>query len=165
MNIESLYGTQAKVDDKIAEKLEGGKDFLSSYENIQHRQFAFKVEVMELANEIGFFKDWKHSHTIKVDAALEELADCMAFLLSTGLSLGYDRVVKEVEPFEMWADYPYEDLFDMLTEIQLSNVGKFTLAFKLILGIGLKIGASETAIMYAYVNKSAKNIERQTKGY
>lgn len=165
MNIQTIFETQRKVDEKIAEKLEGGTDFLDTYESIEHRQFAFKVEVMELANEIGFFKDWKHSHVINITDALEELADCIAFLASVGISLGYARFMKEVEPFELYEDYPYESLFDMLCDTGLQNMGKYTLAFKLILGIGLKLGASESAILYAYHQKAAKNIERQEKGY
>lgn len=165
MNIQPIFETQRKVDEKIAEKYEGGTAYLDTYESIDHRQFAFKVEVMELANEIGFFKDWKHSHVINISDALEELADCIAFLASVGISQGYSGFTKEIEPFELYEDYPYESLFDMLCDIGLQNMGKFTLAFSLVLGIGLKLGASESAILFAYQQKASKNIERQEKGY
>lgn len=165
MNIEQLFETQQEVDNVIAAKMPADWEGFGSWESVEHRKFAFRVEVMELANEIGFFKDWKHSHTIKKDETLEELGDCIAFLLSVGITQGYRKLLKEITPFEMYADYSYDGLFDMLTDLHISNMGKYELAFSLLLGIGLKLGATEAEIIDAYLAKSDKNIERQETGY
>lgn len=164
MNIEQLFKTQENVDNEIAKNMPAEWEGFGDYRSLMHRKFAFRVEVMELANEIGFFKDWKHSHTIDKGAALEELADCMAFLLSIGNTQGYNKMLKAIETFDA-EEYAFGDLFDMLTDMHLSNIGKYTMAFGLILGIGLKLGAIEEEIVEAYNRKAAKNITRQAEGY
>lgn len=162
MNIEQAFETQLKTDEAVAAKLTNS---LEDWKSLQDRKFAFKVEVMELANEIGFFKYWKHSHKIEKGRVLNELADCIAFALSIGLTQGYQGLIKDVEPFGMWEDYYMDDLFDMLTDIRLDNMGKFQLAFSLLVGIGLKVGATEEEIMDAYLQKSKENLARQARGY
>lgn len=165
MNTEKLFEVQEKVDAAIAKNMPKEWEGFGSYESVEHRKFALRVEIMELANEIGFFKDWKHSHKVDKEAALEELGDCIAFLLSLGITAGYQRIAQEVPVFEMYADYAWEDLFDMVTDLHVTNAGKFTLIFSLLLGIGAKLGASEAEIADAYLAKADKNIERQELGY
>lgn len=162
MNIEKAFETQLKTDEAVAAKLTTSLD---DWKPLQDRKFAFRVEVMELANEIGFFKYWKHSHKAKKARILDELADCIAFALSVGITQGYSTLIKEVEPFGMWEDFYMDDLFDMLMDIDLSNMGKFQLAFSLLLGIGLKVGATEDEILEAYYKKSEENLKRQEEGY
>lgn len=163
MLLEKLYETQRKVDEKIAEKLPEGR--LDEWDNLANRAYAFKVEVSELANEIGFFKEWKHSHVVNKDSALEELADCLAFLLSVGITQGYDRTVKEVGHEEYLVDASWLDLFKTLDNISLDSSSQYRMAFMLLLTIGNKLGATEDVIAEVYKRKSSKNIERQEKGY
>ena len=165
MNTEKLFEVQEKVDAAIAANMHKEWEGFGSFESVEHRKFALRTEIFELANEIGFFKDWKHSHKIDKEAALEELGDCIAFLLSLGITAGYQRIASEIRPFEMHNEYAWEDLFDMLTDLRVDNAGKFTLIFSLLLGIGLKIGATESEIVDAYMRKSNINIERREKGY
>lgn len=162
MNISTAFEVQAKTDAAVAAKLTAS---LEDWKHLQDRKFAFRVEVMELANEVGFFKYWKHSHKSNKERILDELADCIAFALSIGTTQGYNSLVPEIAPFEMWDDYYMDDMFDMLTDIDLSNMGKFQLAFSLLLGIGLKIGATEDEILEAYYKKSEENLERQASNY
>lgn len=165
MNTEKLFEVQEKVDAAIAANMPKEWEGFGSFESVEHRKFALRTEIFELANEIGFFKDWKHSHKIDKEATLEELGDCIAFLLSLGITAGYQRIASEIRPFEMYDEYAWEDLFDMLTDLRVDNAGKFTLIFSLLLGIGAKLGASEAEITDAYLAKADKNIERQNVGY
>ncbi len=166
MNLEKWYEKQREVDGLIAEK-QGGIEVLSDYRSVAHRTFAFQCELMELANEIGFFKDWKHSHEIDLDKALEELSDNLAFVLSVGITKGYDRIIKEVDPFPLWEEYSYLDLFQMLRQNELGTVGNYQLALSLLLGIGLKLDkkVNVTIINAWYMYKADKNITRQKEGY
>ena len=67
MNVEQLFELQQQVDNKIAENMPEDWEGFGDWKSLHNRNFAYRVEVMELANEIGFFKEWKHSHTIKKD--------------------------------------------------------------------------------------------------
>lgn len=161
MNLEFLYKKQQEVDNKIAEK--GVK--LDHYLNLEHRIFAFQCELMELANEIGFFKDWKHSHEINHDAAIKELADCLAFVFSIGITKGYDKLVKEIEGYEDLIEFPYLDLFNNLRNNDLNTIGSYKMALIMLIAIGRKLGFSSTGIIFNYIAKSNINIQRQEEGY
>lgn len=165
INIERWYEKQREVDTLIEKKMVNLK--LTDYLSLEHRTFAFQCELMELANEIGFFKDWKHSHKIDLEDTLEELADNIAFVMSVGATKHYDKVVKEIEPFPLWEDYSYLELFKSLQQNDLSSVGKFQLALSILLGIGLKLNVEVglPLIERAYFAKANKNIERQKEGY
>lgn len=166
MNIVHLYGIQKEVDQLIEEKM-GGSLVLTDYLSVEHRTFAFQCELMELANEIGFFKDWKHSHEVDRHKALEELADCFAFAFSIGLTKNYDNLVKEldVSNSEFMKDYPYLDIFVNLRQNELSTIGQYRLALEMLVAIGLKLGATVDEICEWYEAKSNKNIQRQKEGY
>lgn len=161
MNLEILYKKQKEVDNKIAEK---GVN-LDHYLNLEHRIFAFQCELMELANEIGFFKDWKHSHEINHDTAIKELADCLAFALSIGITKGYDKLVKEIEGYEGLTEFPYLDLFNNLRNNDLNTIGSYKMALIMLIAIGLKLGFSSEGVIDHYIAKSNINIQRQEEGY
>jgi dimeric dUTPase (all-alpha-NTP-PPase superfamily) len=57
------------------------------------------------------------------------------------------------------------DLFALLRENQLGNVGHFQRAFSLLLGIGAKLGFSDDEIVEGYHTKNAVNHTRQREGY
>lgn len=160
MNLEFLYNKQKEVDNKIAEK---GVN-LDHYLNLEHRIFAFQCELMELANEIGFFKYWKHSHEVNHDTAIKELVDCLAFVLSIGITKGYDKLVKEIEGYEDLTEFPYLDLFNNLRNNDLNTIGSYKMALMMLIAIGLKLGFS-TGIIDHYIAKSNINIQRQEEGY
>ena len=163
MKLDKLYDMQKKVDEKIGEKLPEGR--LQDWENLANRAYAFKVEVSELANEIGFFKEWKHSHKVDHGKALDELADCIAFLLSVGITQGYDRVVKDASSEEYLVDSSWLDLFKTLDNVSLDSSSQYKMAFMLLLTIGRKLGAGEFEISESYKEKALKNIARQEEGY
>lgn len=164
MNLVDLYELQSVLDAKVTERLSQDYDTASSY-CVDDKIYAFHTEVHELANEIGFFKFWKLGHTKVAERILDELVDCVHFLLSIGLTKGYSRIVKNVEPFALWEDYSFYDMFAILRENNLSNVAHFVRAFELVVGIGAKLGISEHDIYEGYRRKNTVNIERQNGGY
>lgn len=164
MNLVELYKTQSILDDKITERLKDVYD-TGSYQAVDNLIYGFHTEVHELANEIGFFKFWKQSHEMDSSDTLEELVDCIHILLSIGLKVGYDRVVKEVEAFPLWEDYSILELFKELRHNDLDTVGRFTLAFSLILGIAKKLDFTELELQAAYRLKNDENHSRQEDGY
>lgn len=164
MNLVDYYELQSILDAKVSERVGATYDTNSSY-SVDDRIYAFHTEVHELANEIGFFKFWKLGHEIEEERVLDELVDCFHFLFSIGLAKGYNRIVREVEPFPMWEDYSMLDMFQVLRENRLDNVGHYQMALSLVLGIGAKLGFSDAAIEKAYKWKNNRNHARQNGGY
>lgn len=164
MNLVNFYELQRVLDERVAERVKGAYDTTSHY-SIDDRIYAFHTEVHELANEIGFFKFWKLGHSQDPQRILDELVDCIHFLLSIGLAKGYNSVVKHVEPFILWEDYSMYDLFTLLRENNVGNVGHYQRSFSLILGIGEKLGYTEDQIEEAYLSKNKTNHDRQSEGY
>lgn len=162
LELEYMFEMQKQLDESVAERT-GMR--LDSYEALEKREYAFHTEVHELANEISFFKYWKKSHVIDRDSTLEELVDCIHFLLSIGLTKGYERTVKRVTAFELWEDYDMIELFKELRRNELDSVGRWVMAFSLLLGVGLKCGFTIQDINKAYQLKNAVNEVRQLEGY
>lgn len=160
MELQPLYAIQKNVDHVIAENL--GID-IHSIENVDKRVHAFKVEVSEFSNETGWFKYWKQSHKMNRSRTLEELADCMAFLLSVGISRNY-TFVKTLHPF-VWKKVPLGTLFRYLDKTDLDSSGKWKAAFEHLISIGLKLGFSVAEMEVMYYTKSGINIERQMNNY
>ena len=165
MNLEKMINMQQVVDVKIAEKMPADWGGFTGYESVMHRTFAFHIELAELANEIGFFKDWKHSHTIDMIKARKELSDCLAFAFSIGLTRGYTKLKSEIAPFPLWQDYPYYDTFETLRSNNLDTMGKWELAISILIGLGLRLGLSEENIEHDFVWVCQDNIKRQEQNY
>jgi dimeric dUTPase (all-alpha-NTP-PPase superfamily) len=162
MNIENLLQMQKELDIAIAKNLNMEDEF-NSVEIVDQRVFALKVELGEFANETGFFKYWKQSHTMNRAATIEELADVMHFLLSVGNSRKYN-FIKEISPKE-WNKVPMGRLFFYIMENNLNSSGYWKNAFEHLICIGLKLGFTEEEMLQAYQDKNAKNYARQAAGY
>jgi dimeric dUTPase (all-alpha-NTP-PPase superfamily) len=159
MNLNPLYEVQKNVDMVIANNL---RIEIHKEENVMKRIIAFKVEVGEFGNEIGFFKYWKQSHVMDRVKTIEELADCMAFLLSIGISRGYQ--VDEIDPYQ-WEKVPMEHLFNYLFRNKIQNRNEWQTAFENLMCIGLRLGFAIAEMEFAYYTKSGVNIERQKNCY
>jgi len=164
LDLEELYDLQYKLDEKVKEKVDPSYEVNSHYA-MAHVIYAFHTEVHELANEVPFFKFWKHNHLTDKSRAIEELVDCVHFLLKIGLMRGYDRVVKEIEVFTLWEDYPIDELFYELRRNELDSIGRFQMAFSTLLGIARKLGFTESDIEKAYKLKNLENMKRQEEDY
>jgi dimeric dUTPase (all-alpha-NTP-PPase superfamily) len=162
MNIENLLQMQKELDIAIAKNL-GMEDDFNSVEIVDQRVFALKVELGEFANETGFFKYWKQSHTMNRAATIEELADVMHFLLSVGNSRKYN-FIKEISLKE-WNKVPMGRLFFYIMENNFNSSGYWKNAFEHLICIGLKLGFTEEEMLQAYQDKNAKNYARQAAGY
>lgn len=161
LDLTELYALQDKLDMVVANK---GHD-LESYHSIESRIFAFHTEVHELANEISFFKYWKEGHKQDRGRILDEIVDCIHFLLSISLTKKYTKVIKSVYAFELWEDYPIEEMFYTLRKNNLDSMGQVGMAFSLVLGIARKLGFELEDIEKGYRRKNEVNHVRQRDGY
>lgn len=161
--MEHLFKVQRDVDQVIAGKFEGDFDY-----TLNKRRVAFKVELSELSNEIGFFKYWKKSHEVFPDRVKSEWADCLAFLLSVTISNQFEndiidwfansnlRDCKNCDEMQLFNRLQYNKLYDYV-DIESAFIDLFKL--------GLKQGFSIAELTMAYISKSEVNLRRANEGY
>src|SRR5690606_36478239 len=93
MNLKHLFELQAKLDERIYKEhpVQEGEDRLTK------KILALQVEFGELANELPeVFKFWSNKKN-NYEKALEELVDCLHFILSIGFELGMDEIADELD--------------------------------------------------------------------
>ena len=163
MNLVEMFASKKEFDKVVAERVAKKGYIVDSYYGLDHLVFGFHCELMEFANEIGFFKFWKMNHVQDDERILDEGVDCLHVLMSIGNMKNYK--VKEIEPFALWEDYSIEDMFTLLRQNSLETVSHWTRAFELVLGILVNLGYSERAIMEQYEAKNNVNLKRQDTDY
>jgi len=162
--ILELFEIQREVDSFIEDKI--------SYQNIDFRdtlgkrKTAFKVELCELANEIGFFKYWKESHELNKERVLDEWADCLAFLNSIANTQSLYNEINDYLKYcvlESSMDVAYH--FDRLIKNKLYDLTDLEYAYIELYKMGSSLGFSFGEMNYAYLKKSNENIRRAKEGY
>jgi dimeric dUTPase (all-alpha-NTP-PPase superfamily) len=131
---------------------------------LDKRVFAFKVEFGEFSNEVGWFKYWKQSHVMQLDKVLEELADCIHFLLAIGIHRNYCKFIPEID-YEFWMEKEIETLYHEIMNSSIGSSGQWKNALEQLFCIGIKLDFDIKQLELAYLLKNQKNIERQMRGY
>lgn len=173
MNLKKLFKLQKELDERIYKEhpVQEGEDRLAE------KILALKVELGELANELPeVFKFWSNKKN-NYEKALEELVDCLHFILSIGLELGMDEIADELDlkKFDFLtsntilscfiglsydiADFYYQrendDMVPYLYEHILLEFAK----------LGKMLGFTWDEIEQGYLSKNKINHERQESGY
>jgi dimeric dUTPase (all-alpha-NTP-PPase superfamily) len=174
MNLSKLFEIQRQLDERIMEQ----HPELKGQNNLDWKILALKVELGECANEWRGFKKWSHdqyARTFRVinnkeyNPLLEEYVDCLHFILSIGLELGYDYETEKIEKYySEEITHHFNETF--WTVCELINTETITdwdyfYMFGHFLGLGEMLGFSWEQIEEAYVAKNAVNHERQESGY
>ena len=167
VNFKKLFEAQAKLDKAIFEK--AGIDYEKQKHEIAVKQtLALLVELSELANEIGVFKYWKHSHKIDSLKAREEWADVLHFFLSLGNYYGFEIEIKN--------DYKFLEIKEekeviaalgglMYAAHAFDNQEAAMCFLEALLAIGNWLGMDQKAMVAEYRRKNRINYERITNGY
>jgi len=174
MNLQPLYEQQKVLDEHIIE--EHGLH----WENLLPRKIlALQVELGELANEWRGFKFWSWDQEPRGkewadrlgemrNPLLEEYVDCLHFILSIGLELGYDEVNFPIF-YERQSDNIIEQfnkLFDKTGDFsRYKTTGNYKMILSLFSGLGEMLGFTWKEVEQAYEFKNAINHERQNTGY
>ena len=178
MNLTKLFDMQKVLDERIIkEKGLEGHDLLSK------RILALQVELGELANEWRGFKFWSEDQEPRTVAErgacngegeeiynplLEEYVDCLHFILSIGLEIGYDNAG--------WASYPkvgsknksivikrFSDCIHWAGMMREDDY--YRPLFQYFLDLGYLLGFTWEEIEREYYRKNNINHERQGSGY
>jgi len=158
-SIDRLMKMQSVLDRRIivGRGLEG-------QDLIPMRVLALRVEIAELAQEVSdAWKFWKSPKPRNRDKVLEELVDCLHFLLSIGLAAN-------VEPYDRYKIMCHEDLIDQFDD--MFNMARICYvahqwhwALSVYLGLVHMLGFTWNDIESAYSAKNEVNLARQEQGY
>jgi len=159
-SLNRLMELQKELDKQIIE----GRG-LQGRNLLPMRVLALQVEIAELAQEVSdAWKFWKSPKPRDQKKVLEELVDCLHFLLSIGLAI-------EVDPYEMpYKVYRRMDLidqfhamFDMAGIAYVPNQWHWTMS--VYLGLCDMLGFTWDEVERAYLAKNEINLARQEQGY
>lgn len=177
MNLQKLFEQQKILDDRINAEHppKEGEDRLAK------KILALQVELGELANEWRGFKFWSDNQSPKPMSMvvnklqhpmLEEYVDCLHFILSIGLKLGYDNIlvgnVREYETIEE----AFNDVFTQVSVVRAMpndydtarNV-HYSILIDMFINLGEMLGFQWGEVVQAYMSKNEVNHQRQESGY
>jgi len=160
--MEDLLKLQKNVDELIQNKIN-----ISFNQTLNDRKIAFKVELSELANEIGFFKYWKQSHVKNHERIKDEWADCLAILLSIVISMNFEKELihysslNDIKPDHKNNNY----MFNELNFNKMYDLVDITTCLYYLYKIGLNNGYTMEELNEAYIIKTSVNIIRAKEGY
>lgn len=164
MNISKLFEMQRVLDERIVkEKGLEGKDIFPN------KVLALQVELGELANEWQGFKHWKVDPQPK-EKMLEEYVDCLHFILSIGLELGF-KDVSLTSKVELFSDNIVECFNDCLYFASDVRNAEYEMGYNFahlfweFHNLGQRLGFTWSQIEQAYFEKNKVNHERQGRGY
>lgn len=164
LNLQLFYDKQRYLEQFVRENIGMSEEEFSSVPMVDQRVFAFKVEFAEFANETAWFKYWKQSHVIDRANTLEELADCVHFIVAIGLYRNYHKFVKLID-HEPHMKLPEAILYHEIMQNPIQSSSQWKKAFEMLLAIGAKLNYTLDEIEAAYLAKNQKNIERQIQKY
>lgn len=167
MNLAKLFEMQRKLDAHIEKEhpREPGEDRLAK------KILALLVELGELANELpDVFKFWSHKKN-NYERALKEYVDCLHFILSIAIELGY-----KAEDLYVWDEELEGETVDVFIELmywtsRISSNDKFKrrAAFRTVcyifFNLGERLGFTWDQVEQAYLEKNKINHHRQEAGY
>jgi dimeric dUTPase (all-alpha-NTP-PPase superfamily) len=164
MKLDLYFEKQRELEQVYMDTLGFSLEEFSSVNMTDKRVYAFKVEFAEFSNETGFFKYWKRSHKMKRQETLEELIDCVHFLLAIGIYRRYDRFVPVID-YTFWTPKPIETLYHEIMNNPISSAGEWKNTFEQLVAIGLKLHYTLDEIQKMYILKNSINVNRQRQNY
>lgn len=148
---------------ELIERQEQMHDDIMAYKGIEQVDLfgstknAFRAELSELAEELGFFRYWDDTEKGDRSTQLYEYVDGLSFLLELAIITGLSENLKSY-PIQ-YADgvaETAEDLnviFEKLYTNKFENDFDLTYAISLFLTLGVMIGYSEKEIATAFFDK------------
>lgn len=161
LNLTKLFEVQKPLRSRIIEKHNlQGENLMENF------VLAFQVELAELANEWRGFKHWSTDRAMRKEKALEEFADCTAFLLELGLELNIPDEW-DTSDIDLICESTVQRQFISFNECLKAEMDAHDwheVASRLI-GLGKMLGFTKKEMVEAYMKKTEINHIRQSNGY
>jgi len=180
VNLEKLFEAQKNLDEHITRKkgLEGQDLFAKKI-------LALLVELGELANEWRGFKFWSQDQQPRTkvqvytgsgrkiegkykNPLLEEYVDCLHFILSIGLELGFSEFEIRTIPQRKDVTSQFLKLMRVSQDVLFKREVEqeiYKILISEFIALGKMLGFTWEQIEEAYFAKNAVNHERQESGY
>ncbi len=161
INWSKLFTLQHELDSRIMKEHRLTGDFL------EERLLALQVEVGELANETRCFKYWSVKPPSERIEILEEYVDGIHFILSLGLTLGFQTYTpNSSQRSEGSIVKKFLTIYNCISNLNENrSVEAYGSLFSEYLVLGSMLGFTEKEIEAAYFEKNSRNHERQDEGY
>ncbi|TYS59016.1 dUTPase [Sutcliffiella horikoshii] len=163
MNLRRLYDMQRELDAKIESQHGLRKEDL-----VDEKILALLVELGELANETRCFKFWSVKPPAERGVILEEYVDGVHFILSLGLTFGYDGtetsrgLAEEAATLTEQFNRVYQLVSTFKEDLSVEN---YYLLLDSYIQMGQMLGFEWAEVEQAYLEKNQVNHERQQQGY
>ena len=141
-----------------------------TYQEIEEDHFlALIVEIGEFANETKCFKYWKSKKDVEQKLVLEELIDCMHFMLSIGLATNMTHAIEEkkikqnmkgsiTDLIHGWIEQTYEFKY-------IRRPAGYLYMWDHFFSLANKLGFNSFDLYQEYLRKNDINHRRQAEGY
>lgn len=160
-NLHNLFEAQRKLDEEIQ------KNHHETYESTLNKRFlAFLVELGEFANSTRCFKFWSNKTSESKERVLDEYADGLHFILSLGISLGFEFSTIEVEKTDEDTTNAILSCYKIFAEFfNKRDLESYVKAFDSFLKICYPLGFKAEDLIDAYYKKLDVNYKRQENNY
>ena len=160
-----IYQLQKELDESIKEKFN-----LTCDSTRIRRILATQVELAELANETRCFKYWSTKGPAPRSVILEEYADGIHFLVSLGISYGFDFEAKNLFEIAQKSSLDLSEQFlNMFAQVAKlkddTSIATWEETFLMYIQIGYSLDFSKEDIVDFYIQKNEKNHTRQANNY
>ncbi|AUM62865.1 dUTP diphosphatase [Spiroplasma monobiae] len=137
-------------------------------EEIQKKKIiAFLVEVSEFINEYRSFKYWSNKGPSERTVILEELIDCLHFIISLGTNIDFDfsqfnNKIKTADNIDQWSINVYRKALIFEEKLDAQSYDYLLEEF---LSITYILDITNDEILEVYNKKNEINFSRQDSGY
>ncbi len=161
-----LFNKQRGLDTEIIvnKELEASKLFVGKI-------VALIVELSEAVNEWRAFKFWSNDQIPRKDELLEEIADCLSFILSLGIEMEYEKKAIQFITVNI-NDFDVDIKRNILTILQHvlyfernRSVSDYLYMFQSFVDLVHEWGFTWEEVVQAYEKKNRINHLRQVEGY
>lgn len=130
------------------------------------RILALLVEIAELANETRTFKFWSFKPSSEKEVLLEELSDCVHFVISLGIDLSDQTETLEFIPRDESLSVQFIDWMAEAAHLENQfNETQYHKVLSYIASVALALGFSAEDVAQTYLKKNEINHHRQDNQY
>ncbi len=161
MQLKELFAVQKTLNERIVREHQ-----LDPAELKNKKYLALLTEIGELANETRCFKYWSKKDPSPREKILEEYVDCLHFILTIGIDLGFEDVVPDHNLETMDLTTHFLNLFLAVNElVSFSSMNSYEVLVEDFFALGIALGFSVEEVQAAYFSKNKINHQRQDAHY